>query len=68
MAILNPTKPAKYFLESDDEDERHEAELSFSKNFVSLEISGPDVADLSFCDLPGASFRICYTTNDVDIF
>jgi len=57
LAILNPTKPAKYFLEGDN-DKRHEAELSFSKNFVSLEISGPDVADLSFCDLPGAFFRL----------
>jgi len=63
LAILNPTKPAKYFLESDD-DERHEAELSFSKNFVSLEISGPDVADLSFCDLPGAFFRILIFYNE----
>jgi hypothetical protein len=28
-------------------------ELSFSTNCVSLQISGPSVADLSFCDLPG---------------
>lgn len=26
---------------------------AFSENFVSMEISGPDVTDLSFCDLPG---------------
>jgi len=51
-AILNPGKPAKQFLE-DDEDFSGETELSFSNNCVSLQISGPDVADLSFCDLPG---------------
>lgn len=51
-AILNPQKPAKQFLEGEDELLR-EAELSFSNNCVSLQISGPDVADLSFCDLPG---------------
>ncbi|KAF5354814.1 hypothetical protein D9756_005633 [Leucocoprinus leucothites] len=51
-AILNPSKPAKQFLDDDDEDSG-EAELSFSHNCVSLQISGPDVADLSFCDLPG---------------
>ncbi|KAJ3565327.1 hypothetical protein NP233_g7701 [Leucocoprinus birnbaumii] len=51
-AILNPSKSAKVFLE-DDDDVSDEAELSFSHNCVSLQISGPDVADLSFCDLPG---------------
>jgi hypothetical protein len=51
-AILNPSKSTKQFLDGDDEDVG-EAELSFSNNCVSLQISGPDVADLSFCDLPG---------------
>ncbi|KAF8805241.1 hypothetical protein BYT27DRAFT_7224945 [Phlegmacium glaucopus] len=51
-AILNPKKPAKHFLENVDEDQRG-SELSFSSNCVSLQVSGPDVADLSFCDLPG---------------
>ncbi|KAF8911682.1 P-loop containing nucleoside triphosphate hydrolase protein [Gymnopilus junonius] len=52
-AILNPTRSAKFFLESDDEDAQLESQLSFSLNSVTLQISGPDVADLSFCDLPG---------------
>lgn len=51
-AILNPKEPAKHFLEDKDKD-RHRSELSFSSNCVSLQVSGPDVADLSFCDLPG---------------
>lgn len=52
-AILNPNKPSKDFLDNEDEDDLV-SELSFSTNCVSLQISGPEVADLSFCDLPGA--------------
>ncbi|KAH9485773.1 Interferon-induced GTP-binding protein Mx2 [Psilocybe cubensis] len=52
-AILNPTKPAKFFLDDDQEEELLDSQLSFSLNAVTLQISGPDVADLSFCDLPG---------------
>ncbi|KAJ2922805.1 hypothetical protein H1R20_g14300, partial [Candolleomyces eurysporus] len=51
-AILNPSRPRKEFLDGDD-DISCPTELSFSNNCVSLQISGPDVADLSFCDLPG---------------
>ena len=51
-AILNPKKLPKDFLDNVDEDERN-SELNFSTNYVSLQISGPQVADLSFCDLPG---------------
>lgn len=51
-AILNPSVPIRDFLEGHDE-YPIDRELGFSKNCVSLEISGPDVADLSFVDLPG---------------
>jgi hypothetical protein len=54
-AILNPSKPFQVFLEGKEESQ-HSAELSFSNNCVSLQISGPNMADLSFCDLPGAVF------------
>lgn len=56
LAILNPQIPAKSFLhgEANDEGSMHtQGQLSFSHNSVTLQISGPDVADLSFCDLPG---------------
>lgn len=53
-AILNPSTSPKHFLEGYEDGEPSAAELSFSTNCVSLQISGPDVADLSFCDLPGA--------------
>ncbi|KAJ7027364.1 P-loop containing nucleoside triphosphate hydrolase protein [Mycena alexandri] len=49
-AILNPSKSARTFLEDDDEDA---TEVSFSTNYISLQISGPEIADLSFVDLPG---------------
>ncbi|KAJ7119698.1 P-loop containing nucleoside triphosphate hydrolase protein [Mycena epipterygia] len=49
-AILNPSKPPRNFLDDDEEDM---AEVSFSTNYISLQISGPGVADLSFVDLPG---------------
>lgn len=51
-AILNPSIPHREFLDGEDVDlEEHQS--SFSSNCVSLQISGRDVADLSFCDLPG---------------
>ncbi|KAJ3563691.1 hypothetical protein NP233_g8780 [Leucocoprinus birnbaumii] len=68
-AILNPSKPTKQFLEDDEDESAGEAELSFSHNCVSLQISGPDVADLSFCDLPGliASVGRGGNTNDIKL-
>ena len=56
-AILNPKKSPKEFLENEDEDVLV-SELNFSTNYVSLQITGPEVADLSFCDLPGTSYSI----------
>lgn len=52
-AILSPKVDPKQFLDGDIDDEADGIGLSFSSNCVSLQISGPDVADLSFCDLPG---------------
>ncbi|TFK66013.1 hypothetical protein BDN72DRAFT_772573 [Pluteus cervinus] len=49
-AILNPATPSHRFLTGN---ETIKNECDFSKNRVLLQISGPDVADLSFCDLPG---------------
>ena len=52
-AILNPSLKPATFLAGPDEDAYGKPELSFSKNCICLELSGPDLADLSFCDLPG---------------
>ncbi|KZT04838.1 uncharacterized protein LAESUDRAFT_760851 [Laetiporus sulphureus 93-53] len=51
-AVLNPSMDAKTFSLGFCNGPQH-GELSFSMNCVSLQISGHDVADLSFCDLPG---------------
>lgn len=66
LAILNPHRPAASFLKGDESDGDDMSptsddevfgegpqSLTFSMNCVSLAISGPSVADLSFVDLPG---------------
>ncbi|KAG6846291.1 hypothetical protein H0H93_014836, partial [Arthromyces matolae] len=69
-AILNPTlrnaHGARHFLTGDHGET---LELTFSNSFVSLQISGPDVADLSFCDLPGliAGVGSSGNTSDIDL-
>lgn len=55
-AILRPSQNPEIFLTGPDEDLDYRRELTFSKNCVSLEISGPELTDLSFCDLPGMCF------------
>lgn len=61
FAILNPKTSAKKFLAGDAD--KRPAQLSFSLNAVTLQISGPDVADLSFCDLPGALLWVLMWTH-----
>lgn len=48
-AILSPSTPPDVFLSGAEPDR----ELSFSSNRIVLHISGPDVTDLNFIDLPG---------------
>ena len=50
-AILNQGTPARVFLTMLEPEK--EITDGFSANCITLHISGPDVADLSFCDLPG---------------
>jgi hypothetical protein len=57
LAILNPSKDPQFYLNASEDWEFDLPELGFSGDCVSLEISGPDVADLSFCDLPGAFYH-----------
>jgi hypothetical protein len=64
-AILTPSAPAKRFLEGDDEN-FPEAEKTFSRDRVMLQIRGPDCADLSFCDLPG-EFVVSTSSNHPDV-
>ena len=64
FAILNPTKNFNNYLQGGLPKEN---ELSFSKNYVSSEISGKDLADLSFVDLPGLIASVGARGNDRDI-
>ena len=60
LAILNPGVPSDRFVDL-NLDELHPGDLplgsayqlQFSANVVCIDISSPDVADLSFIDLPG---------------
>ncbi|KAI6044502.1 P-loop containing nucleoside triphosphate hydrolase protein [Pisolithus marmoratus] len=67
-AILNPGTDYKKFLEG-YEVPSGANEMSFSRNYVSLEISGKELADLSFVDLPGliASVGHAGNANDIDL-
>ncbi|KAI1783118.1 P-loop containing nucleoside triphosphate hydrolase protein [Ganoderma leucocontextum] len=66
-AILNPSTDPRRFLDDDDDPEPLGRELTFSTNSVSLQISGEDVQDLSFCDLPGLIASVGTGGNESDI-
>ncbi|KAF9020048.1 P-loop containing nucleoside triphosphate hydrolase protein [Hymenopellis radicata] len=54
MAVLNPSTSTAQFETADLKHKSMlENELSFSPNVVCVDVSGPDVPDLSFIDLPG---------------
>ncbi|KAH7099991.1 P-loop containing nucleoside triphosphate hydrolase protein [Auriculariales sp. MPI-PUGE-AT-0066] len=53
LAILDPHSDHNKFLEIEDIESAVRAQNGFSHNYISLQISGPDVPDLSFVDLPG---------------
>ena len=53
LAILNPKKEPREFLELDQSQcNNYKSDLSFSRNFVVVEVAGAAV-DLTFIDLPG---------------
>jgi hypothetical protein len=63
-AVLNPHVDPGVFLDMADTDtlrrNQDPKQLRFSRNTVVVDISGPDLTDLSFIDLPGESpFRAC---------
>jgi hypothetical protein len=58
-AILNPNTPTRKFLEA-SLDSLEGRQLSFSSNSVCLEISGRDIDDLFFVDLPGGHRKGLY--------
>jgi len=62
-AILNPNTPTRRFLEA-PLDSLEGRQLSFSSNSVCLEISGRDIDDLFFVDLPGGHHEGLYFSAD----
>ncbi|KZT22318.1 hypothetical protein NEOLEDRAFT_1171464 [Neolentinus lepideus HHB14362 ss-1] len=67
-AVLNPGVIARNFLD-DDEAAAVPPQLAFTSNSIHLQISGPDLADLSFVDLPGliASVSQDGDVRDIDL-
>ncbi|GJJ07916.1 hypothetical protein Clacol_002122 [Clathrus columnatus] len=65
LAILNPSVPFEFFLEGHGQFTK--PSLNFSNNIVCLEIKGPDVTDLSFCDLPGLIASVADGGRDEDV-
>ena len=55
-AILNPSIDPQQFLDGSYTNPNNK--MNFSANCVCLEIKGPNVTDLSFCDLPGTDLSV----------
>ena len=54
LAILNPdTDPSEFILSKQVHPAALRVGAAFSENYISVEISGPEITNLSFCDLPG---------------
>lgn len=75
-AILNPSIDyADFLLDEDRSDDvislEDEQNLSFSSNVVCVDVWGPDVPDLTFIDLPGATTscdnRVRFSTLNVSL-
>jgi hypothetical protein len=56
-AILSPSVPTIDFL-SIAESDFGQSEILFSQNCIVVHISGPDVTDLNFFDLPGSFLNV----------
>jgi len=54
LAILNPNVDPAQFLPGSGRPSTSKAAVGFSPNVVDLEITGPELPELSFFDLPGA--------------
>ena len=63
-AILNPGTSLSVFLSGADVEEN---EMTFSRNYISLELSGRELEDLSFVDLPGLIASVGQHGNAGDI-
>lgn len=65
-AVLNPDSPSSFFVgmseqELTDTSANNQKALSFSCNAICVDLSGPDLTDLSFIDLPGTCGALVLT-------
>ncbi|KZV84495.1 P-loop containing nucleoside triphosphate hydrolase protein [Exidia glandulosa HHB12029] len=69
LAILQPSKNSNEYLDMSDDELSDVEQSGFSRNYISLQITGPDVPDLSFVDLPGiiASVKDASSRGDIDL-
>lgn len=74
LAILNPSLPPKSLVDFDTKSldpgqapPGSERQLQFSDDVVCLDLSSPDVTDLSFIDLPGTCSPACIHIVDLRI-
>ncbi|KAH7334233.1 P-loop containing nucleoside triphosphate hydrolase protein [Rhizoctonia solani] len=70
LAILAPNEDPTSFLSRDLKgDPVQSGGVAFSENYISVEISGPGVTNLSFCDLPGmiANVREGHDESDIEL-
>ncbi|KAG8898578.1 hypothetical protein FRB99_007344 [Tulasnella sp. 403] len=66
-AILRPTLDASVFLDDSDLDVAGHPAQSFSANCVCMHVTGPQVPDLYFYDLPGIIANVRDNENEGDI-
>ncbi|KIJ53719.1 hypothetical protein M422DRAFT_222407 [Sphaerobolus stellatus SS14] len=64
-AILNPVVDPQQFLDGSYTNPNNK--MNFSTNCVCVEIKGPNVTDLSFCDLPGLIASVSDGGRDEDV-
>ncbi|KAF8600340.1 P-loop containing nucleoside triphosphate hydrolase protein [Ceratobasidium sp. AG-I] len=70
LAILSPDIDPSVFISSEQvHPTASSVGAAFSENYISVEISGPEITNLSFCDLPGmiANVREGHDESDIDL-
>ena len=67
LAILNPQEPSSKFVNHVLDDDNDTTTKSFSRNVIVLDISGPNVTDLTLVDLPGIFSSVAHDKDPGDI-
>lgn len=67
-AVLNPKLPSKQFVDMGVNELKRAkpSQLPFSRNAVCVDLSGPQMADIAFVDLPGKNTVLMYDTDNAN--